>query len=376
MGSHPRTRDLFDFNRTDADVWVFNEAANTAFKGKHVDGVFQLHTPVIWKNPNNRNDTKHYDWLKQTTIPVFMQEQYEEIPAAVKLPRDEIMQMIARGTTESGAIREVSCSPSWAVAYAVYAEYKRIEIYGVELESGTEYNYQQGNFKFWLGVAIGKGIEVFIASTMFDNPQYGYEGEVEIPYTVFGARLVEIEQPTAEAAQQYRAAVETTSKVLDAFMFGDNGNAILKAVTAQMNAASKLGELEGIKQVNQYYKNKADDMIKTTERFVFSRQEFEHNSAQAQQTAAKVQANFNGIGGQLSLYHDAVVMAAKNSPKRRKQIERYKAHLAEYLKAAHELSGWQSAAQENQRYMIRLDAGVKAAGGIKSEQAILGNQHE
>ena len=79
IGSHPRTREEFDFSRTDADIWMFNEAISG--KGnvwaKRADVIFQLHIPAIWKNPKNRNDPGHFDWLKsQYEIPVYMQEDY------------------------------------------------------------------------------------------------------------------------------------------------------------------------------------------------------------------------------------------------------------------------------------------------------------
>ena len=73
IGSHTRTREAFDFNRTDADVWLFNEAYSNKENvwAKRADAVFQLHDPIIWKNPKNRNDPKHYDWLKSTLTTVI-----------------------------------------------------------------------------------------------------------------------------------------------------------------------------------------------------------------------------------------------------------------------------------------------------------------
>ena len=97
MGSHPGTRAEYDWSRTDADVWVFNEAVLNDLGKNHgfaqpdkVAAVFQLHKPVIWKNPKNRNDGNHYQWLQETDIPVFMQEEYPEIKSSVKYPLDEI----------------------------------------------------------------------------------------------------------------------------------------------------------------------------------------------------------------------------------------------------------------------------------------------
>ncbi len=368
------SKDKYDWTRTDADVFVFNEAANTAFKGKPVSGVFQLHEPVIWKNPNNRNDPTHYQWLKNTKLTVFMQDKYEDVPSSVKFPRDEVMEVLKNAKTESGQIREVSCTPAWAVAYAIHAGYKRIECYGVELSSNTEYAYQQGNFKFWLGIAIGRGVEVFLATSMFDNPQYGYEGEVEIPYDTFEQRIAEL-MPHREAAfAKYQAAQKEVSKLIDDFLNGDNTKELTAGVGKLAQIGGELGNIEGARQANEHYKNKADDMIKTSERFIFSRQEFEHNARQAQNAAVEIQAQFNGLGGQLNLIHSSIINSAKQSPKRKRLLESYKQTFINYMNANNEVAGWTGAANENLRYMARLDAGVKAAGGVKSEEAILGQK--
>lgn len=367
------SRSQYDTARSDADVFVFNEAANTAFKGQRIDGVFQLHIPVIWRNPNNRNDAGHYEWLQNTTIPVLMQEQYDDVPASMRFPREDILKIIQNAETPDGYIREVSCSPAWAIAYAIHKGYKRIEIYGVELASNTEYAYQQGNFKFWLGVAIGRGVQVYIASSMFNNPQYGYEGEVEIPYQNFTERINELTSVRVKAKVNYDRAVSAMADAMGVFMNGDNSAEIMKCAEAVINAGQDLGSIEGVTQVNEYYQQKADAMLKTSEQFVFSRQEFEHNARQAQNNAAKIQARYNGYGGQLSLLHQAVVRAAKGSPKRKKQLDNYRNVFTEYVRASNELAGWLAAAQENTRYMARLDAGIKAAGGAKSEEVILGN---
>jgi len=63
VGSHPVSRAWFDFTRKDCDVWVFNEAPKNDWCGRY-DAVFQMHSPVIWRSEQNRNDPEHYQWLK------------------------------------------------------------------------------------------------------------------------------------------------------------------------------------------------------------------------------------------------------------------------------------------------------------------------
>ena len=48
----------------------------------------------------------------------------------------------------------------------------------------------------------------------------------------------------------------------------------------------------------------------------------------------------------------------------------YGEYLKNYIAKAGSHAGWAGAAEENFAYMARLDAGIKAAGGQKSEEAM------
>jgi len=68
LGSHPGTRQDFDWGRVkDVDVWAFNEAVSRGEWVQFASAVFQMHIPAIWRNPTNRNDNKHADWLAGAT---------------------------------------------------------------------------------------------------------------------------------------------------------------------------------------------------------------------------------------------------------------------------------------------------------------------
>lgn len=368
IGSHPRTRGEFDFNRTDCDIWVFNESMSNKWI-KRADVVFQLHIPTIWRNPNNRNDPKHYEWLKSTNVPVFMQEKYADVPASVEFPKDKILGDLPNAQQNGEPIREVACSPAWALAYAIHLGYPKIEIYGVELASNTEYSYQQGNFKYWLGVAAGRGINVNIYSQMFNAPLYGYEGEVFLPYETFSERLSELH--TDELAEKYGASVKVMLLETDKIMLGNNTDKIMPLVQEAVNSATALGEVDGAIQENERYKNKADEMIQTDDKFVFSRQEFEHAAATRKKELENISNIISAMKGQLEIYHNSVLLAAKGSPKRRKLTEALKAKQVDLIRAHNAFGIIRGAMQENYSYMARLDAGIKAAGGVKSEEAIL-----
>ena len=110
IGSHPRTRAEFDFNRGDCDIWVFNEAiSNGTFT--RADAVFQMHEEAIWRNPKNRNDAGHAEWLKtQNDVTVYMQDYYPDVPCSERFPLDEI--------AERFKIRYFTSSVAYAIALA------------------------------------------------------------------------------------------------------------------------------------------------------------------------------------------------------------------------------------------------------------------
>lgn len=364
VGSHPRTRGEFDFNRTDCDIWIFNEAlSNRTFP--RADAVFQMHVPPIWRNPANRNDAHHFEWLQEPKdgTEVYMQDQYPDVPRSVRYPLEEV--------TERFGVRHFTSSIAYALALACFKGYRRIEVYGVEMETNTEYQYQRDGVTLWLGVAMGLGIKVDAHISMFDQPLYGYEGEVFLPYETFEQRIAELEPGVNDLNTAYTAAHLNLNKNVENFLHGDNSQAIYAAVDLVVQAGEKLGNMDGALQENHRYKDRADKMRGAAGEFVFSRQEFETAAATLQKSAMNAQTALAAMGGQMELIHANIVRSAKDSPKRARLLEVYKAHLQKYLEVNNQGAIFRGALQENAAYMNRLDKGIRAAGGAKSEAVLL-----
>ena len=79
----------------------------------------------------------------------------------------------------------------------------------------------------------------------------------------------------------------------------------------------------------------------------------------------------NFLSGQAELLFKSLLNSAKGSPKREKLLQAYGQTLGEYLKAHNKAMIYAGASQENVRYMLRLDKGIRAAGGAKSEAGLL-----
>lgn len=67
-------------------------------------------------------------------------------------------------------------SISYMIAYAIYNNYAKIELFGVDMSARDEYINQRGSVMYWVGFARAKGIGVEISSGV-DKPWflYGYE---------------------------------------------------------------------------------------------------------------------------------------------------------------------------------------------------------
>ena len=370
VGSHPLSRGDFDFNRTDCEVWVFNEAMATDWC-KRADAVFQMHVPTIWKNPLNRNDPGHGAWLMSGDTPdIYMMEAYQEVPRAVKYPLDEVIQLLGRFNYK----KYLTSSVAMAIALAVYRGYKKIELYGIGMETETEYFYQRDCVSFWTGFALGRGIEVEAHRIeIFNTLLYGYEGNISIDNQKFEEKLIALEPAIKEKTAQYLDAQQKTNEAISRFSENpDNIEEIVALVKQQVVLASEFGIFDGSYQENKRYIDKISTMKKETGEHLISRQEFEAARGQYAVEHDRMLAQANAISGKLN----ALLDEAKRTPnkvKRRAKVQNFINALNDYVKASTALGMYMGAAHENVEYMNELDKMIRAAGGEKSFEVLGGS---
>lgn len=368
VGSHPKTRLDYDFTRTDCDVWVFNEALSSPSETwcPHADAVFQMHVPTIWKNPNNRNDKNHYTWLNtQTVTPVYMQEKYPDVPMSVRYPLNEIFADLKFNK------RYITSSVAYALALAAHLRYKKIEVYGVEMETDTEYRHQRDGVTFWLGVALGRGIEVEAHCGMFEAPLYGYDGDMRLDRSVFVDAIADAEKKMPEVQKTYEEKKQATAEAIRNFAStGREGEQIVKMVQIQLGDGIQYGMLDGTKQECERYLKKADAMIEKTGEFLFSRQEFDSARQALQKKQIELMTKTNVLAGQTeTMFKQAEKV--KNLARRRKRVDDFVRKLDEYIKATITTAMIVGAVQKNEELLRQMDGLLKAAGGAKSEAVLL-----
>jgi chaperonin cofactor prefoldin len=368
VGSHPKTRLDFDFTRTDCDIWVFNEALSNPAETwcPRADAVFQMHVETIWKNPNNRNDKNHAAWLaEQTDTIVYMQEQYPDVPMARKYPLDDVCGGLHFNK------RYFTSSVAYALALAAHLGYRKVEVYGVEMETDTEYRYQRDGVTFWLGVALGRGAEVELHCGMMEAPLYGYEGDMKLDRSVFTDAIADAATRLPPLQEKYNEKRAATAELIRNFAAtGKDGEKIVQAVQAQLSDGIQYGMLEGIKQECERYLKKADAMVEKTGDFLFSRQEFDSARQALQKKQAELMTKSNVLAGQTeTAFREAEKI--KNLQKRRKRVDDFVRTLDDYVKATVTTAMIVGALNKNLDLLAKMDVLLKAAGGVKSEAVLL-----
>ena len=378
MGTHPNGLKTFDWTRTDCDIWMFNEAptakkADGQLMYPKTDVVFQLHHEAIWKNPKNRNDKDHFQWLTSGKTPtVYMQEQYSDVPKSVRYPIDRVLsltknvRLVVNGKEKS--FKYFSSSPDFALALVAYIwkqgrKYKRVEVHGIELETESEYQYQKTGFGFWTGYLAALGIELVLYNKIFDAPVYGYEGDVAVTSAQIEQRIADLTQELGDEKDQYSQEAKVLLDSLSGLLRQD----ISVAVQAELNQITKRSEHAGILngkiKESQRYLEKARAMEQKVGASVFAMGEFDGTriAYNKQYLEARQQALMLNAG--ISPLLKRLLNLKKGSQKRQRVLDEFGAKVAELMNKNMLLLHVAGAIQENQYYIDSLKLSIRSAGG-------------
>ena len=161
----------------ETEVWGLNN--HHGIPWYKVDGITRW-IDIHHKDYVRESSYNHWDWLqKEHPFPIYMQQKLDDVPSSVKYPLREIQKAlihnIYRG--EEKMKKLFSSTMCYQIAQALYEGVERIELFGVELITKSEYEQQRESMAFWLGKADGMGVEVWMpeACALLVAPLYGYE---------------------------------------------------------------------------------------------------------------------------------------------------------------------------------------------------------
>lgn len=355
VGSHPETRDLVPWDNEDFDIWTINEAATMKDTWvKRCTGIFQLHPRAIWDNPKNKNDPHHGEWLKANkTVPVFMLEEYPDVPMSEKFPLDEITDKYLSNLIVTGASRRKSnkfytCTVAYMCALALWKGYTEVEIYGVELSVEDEYRFQRPGACFWLGL-LSQHAKVSFFGRMLDAPIYGYEAEGEIDRAYLVERLEAITPKRKEGFGLADPLQQVVAKTLTRFYdTGVEHEAAIKAWQEFTTFLNKYGVVEGAAQELENRIKELDKMLELDKDARFSRHGFTRAAEAILNERYKTAQRHAYLSGVIDLlFTDAVTDRLRDS-KRKKHIDKMRQAIPEYVQLCQKIGIFTGAAQENQ----------------------------
>jgi len=165
VGLAPTSCSLAPFDEEGVEIWGLNEAHAFPQWFKRADRWFQIHATESWKRYIAKRDVRgHFDWLKKNEwdIPIYMQYYHELVPKSIGYPLhevvDEVFHNFRRGDMK---VKYFTSTLAYMMGIAVLEKFERVEIYGFEMAEETEYVQQKACAEFWIGYAMGKGIEIY-----------------------------------------------------------------------------------------------------------------------------------------------------------------------------------------------------------------------
>lgn len=158
------------------EIWSITWAYK--YNVPRIDRLFEMHP--IWmqaksQKPEYIKPREHWEWMKKNTdIPIYMLLNHPEVPKSIRYPIEKVWELIP-----SSRRRNVFTSSfDYLMGLAILEKFERIELYGFEMGSDTEYRYQREGSSYWIAQADARGIEVVLPenTALLKKKMYGYEG--------------------------------------------------------------------------------------------------------------------------------------------------------------------------------------------------------
>ena len=137
---------------------------------RRADRWYDMHSKEI-RYCEHRRPGKHTEWLKAFKGPVYMHQPDPEIPNSVAYPLAEVAHEIAGNLyrqDKDGNLTSAENEPyltssiAQEIAHAITEGYDEIRLYGIDLNTDSEYAWQKPGVEYLLGVAAGRGIKVVL----------------------------------------------------------------------------------------------------------------------------------------------------------------------------------------------------------------------
>ena len=180
VGMAPSSCSLAPYDEPGVEVWALNEMHTFSWM-KRATRWFQMHKSSSYMRPMAKRGQKgHWEWLqKKRDIPIYMLWTDARIPDSVEYPLDEVVGRFFKNLYKGEArVKYFTSTLSYMIALALLEGFERIELYGFEMAATDEFAPQKSCAEFWLGLAMGLGVEIYLPPSceLLWGPLYGYQG--------------------------------------------------------------------------------------------------------------------------------------------------------------------------------------------------------
>jgi hypothetical protein len=149
IGTADPTRQAAPYEDKNFEVWGV-AVASTFPDVKRLDVQFEMHTKGYWTR-----DANIVKRLAETKVPIYMHEQFPEIPTSMRFPIEVVIQYRKYFTN--------SIAYMLALAYhsfMVTNKPKHVAMFGVHMAANEEYSEQRPCCEYWIGRMEGAGMDV------------------------------------------------------------------------------------------------------------------------------------------------------------------------------------------------------------------------
>ena len=200
------------------------------------DRLFDLHAGNFDKKKRanvQQNYEERLAGFKNTEI--YLCEKHPDIPNSVEYPLEAVLKMMGPELDPSSHGQYFASSIAFLICLAIYEKVDEIHIYGVDFVGQGEYEHQRPNMEYLVGVARGKGIEVYIpkgCALVEFSYIYGYQLPPDagiVNRAVLTDRLKQYKEKHEKALNVARTtdgAIQEVEQLLQMLMHVERGGAL------------------------------------------------------------------------------------------------------------------------------------------------------
>ncbi len=207
LGTAPSCKDA-PFGNPDFDVWG---VAHCCFlkEVSRLDAIFEIHTKDIWEKDNA-------PFHRFPNAVLFLQEKDAKFANSQAYPLKEIRDIYKVNKGFEYEADYLSSSLPYMVAMAIENGYEEIHVYGIHLLMDEEYFYQRPCLEYYLGIARGKGIKVYVhpaADILKFNYLYGWQDMTDQTRKIrdrineFNTRMANLQTQLNQGTAQLQAQI-------------------------------------------------------------------------------------------------------------------------------------------------------------------------